>query len=134
MQCLKSGLHIVTEHVCNNVLKGISKLSMNDAETKSSGMSKCLTTVCNEIILRIIIPHQKLLQSEWSFTHQHFRCLVLSPFESCHMIYIMLLRKPNICHVRDIMLLCKPNISHASFRKVIRRRIVCSDTYNPQAM
>ena len=67
----------------------------------------------------------------WSFTHHHFRCLVLSPFESCHVIDIMLPHKPNICHVRDIMLLCKPNIYHASFRKAILRRVVCSDTYNP---
>ena len=81
--------------------------------------------------LLIIIPHQKLLQSDWSFTYQHFRCLVLSTFESCHMIDIMLPRKPNICHVRDIMLPCKPNINHASFKKVILRRAVCSDTYNP---
>ena len=78
----------------------------------------------------IIIPHQKLLQPDWLFTHQHFRCLVLSPFESCHMINIILPRKLNICHVRDIMLLCKPNIYHASIRKVILRRVVCSDTYS----
>ena len=82
----------------------------------------------------IIIPHQKLLQPDWLFTHQHFRCLVLSPFESCHMIDIMLPHKTNICHVRDIMLLCKPNIYRESFRKVILRRVVCSDTSNPQAM
>ena len=75
--------------------------------------------------------YYKLLQSDWSFTHQHFRCLVLSPFESCQMIDIMLPRKPNICHVRDIMFLCKRNIYHASHRKVILRRVVCSDTYNP---
>ena len=73
----------------------------------------------------IIIP-QKLLQYDWSFTNQHFRCLVLSPFESCHVIDIMLPLKPNICHVRDIMLLCKPNVYHVSFRKVILRRVVCS--------
>ena len=85
----------------------------------------------NERLLVIIIPHQKLLQSDWSFTQQHFRCLVLSPFESCHVIGIMLPRKPNVCHVRDIMLLCKPNVYHASFRKVILERVVCSDTYNP---
>ena len=64
------------------------------------------------------------VQSDWSFTHQQFRCLVLSPFESCHMIDIMLPRKPNICHVRDTMLPCKPNICHASFRKVILRRVL----------
>ena len=51
------------------------------------------------IATSIIIPHQKLLQSDWSFTHQHFRCLVLSPFESCRMVDIMLPRKPNICHM-----------------------------------
>ena len=62
---------------------------------------------CQVSIRFIIIPHQILLQSDWSFSHQHFTCLVLSPFESCHMIDIMLPRKPNICHVRDIMLLCK---------------------------
>ena len=64
----------------------------------------------------IIIPHQKLLQPDWLLTHEHFRCLVLSPFESCHMINIMLPCKPNIRHVRDIILLCKPNIYHMSFR------------------
>ena len=40
------------------------------------------------MIIAFIIPHQTLLQSDWSFTQQHFRCLVLSPFESCHMINI----------------------------------------------
>ena len=50
----------------------------------------------------IIKPHQKLLQSDRSFTHQHFKCLVLSAFESCHLINIMLPRKTYICHVRDI--------------------------------
>ena len=77
-----------------------------------------------EMIICIIIPHQKLLQSDWSVTHQHFRFLVLSAFESCHMIDIVLPRKPNICHVRDIMLPCKPNIYHSSFRKVILRRVL----------
>ena len=86
------------------------------------------------MIYIFIIPHQKLLQSDWSFTHQHFRCSVWSPFESCHMVDITLPRKPNICHVRDTMLLCKPNIYHASFRKVILRRVVCSDSYNPKAI
>ena len=54
-------------------------------------------------ITKITIPHQKLLQSDWSFTHQHFRCLGLSPFDSFHMTDNMHLRKPNICHVKDTM-------------------------------
>ena len=91
-------------------------------------LSFCFQLSCLLTINCLIIPHQKLLQSDWSLTHQHVRCLVLSPFESCHMVDIMLPRKLNICHVRDIMLLCKPNIYHASFRKVILRRVVCSDT------
>ena len=62
------------------------------------------------LISAIIIPHQKLLQSDWSFTHQHFSCLFLSAFESCHMI--------------DITLPRKPNIYHPSFRKVILRRVL----------
>ena len=81
-------------------------------------------------ILNTIIPHQKPLQSDWSFTFQHFRCLALSTSESCRMIDIIPF-KPNICHVRNIMLPCKPNIYHASFWKVILRRVACSDTYNP---
>ena len=47
------------------------------------------------------------------------------------MIDIMLPRKPNICRVRDIMLFCKTQYLSCSFRKVILRRVVCSDTYNP---
>ena len=77
-----------------------------------------------QTLSKIIIPHQKLPQSDWSFTHQHFRCFVLSAFESCHMIDIMLPHKPNICYVKDIMLPCKPNVYHVSFRKVILRRVL----------
>ena len=76
------------------------------------------------IITSFIIPHQNLLNSDWSFTHQHFRCLVLSAFDSCHMTDIMLPCQANICHMRDIMIPCKPNIYHESFRKVILRRVL----------
>ena len=36
-------------------------------------------------IIFVIIIHQKLLQSGWSFTHQHFRCLALSTLGSCNL-------------------------------------------------
>ena len=102
---------------------------------KSAIFNQCYAVTTSNIglyrISSFIIPYQKLLQSDWSFTNQHFRCLILSPFQSCHVIDIMLPRKPNICHVKDIMLLCKPNAYHAPFRKVILRRVVCSDTYSP---
>ena len=84
--------------------------------------------------ITFIIPLQKLLQSDYLLIHQHFRCLALSTLENCHMIDVMLPRKPNICHVRDIMLPCKPSIYHMSFRKVILRRVVCSVTCNPKTM
>ena len=55
-----------------------------------------LINICLRKTFCVIIPHQKLLQSDWSFTHQHFRSLDLSPFESCHMTDIMLPRKPKV--------------------------------------
>ena len=64
-------------------------------------LSFCFQLSCLLTINCLIIPHQKLLQSDWSLTHQHVRCLVLSPFESCHMIDIMLPRKLNICMSRE---------------------------------
>ena len=108
---------IKTAEALPGIIGGIISWILNRAKDVVGWVSQnlwALVVGVGGLIYTFIILHQKLLQSVGSFTHQHFRCLVLSAFKSCHMIDIMLPCKPNICHARDIMLPCKPNIYHVS--------------------